>query len=71
MKDDVCKNCHYWQDFDNRVEACISDATSNRERNELELRPCGYSPPPTVRSRVYIYTDGDYHCSSFKETVGK
>jgi hypothetical protein len=62
---EVCGNCKYWQDFSDRVVACISGAKSNTERDRIELRVCRFNPPPTVQSRVYLYTDDEYSCSAF------
>ena len=61
-----CGNCTHWQDFEDRVSACISKGHSNTARNLIELRCCKYDPPPQVdvtwRS---IYTDEYYVCSGF------
>ena len=63
--EEVCYNCKFWKSIDNRITACISDTTSNTERDRIELRVCRFNPPPTIQSRVCIYTDDHYSCSSF------
>lgn len=65
MNEEICKHCKYWQNYKDRFTACISGKTSNTERNRIELRSCDFNPPPTIQSRVRIYTDEDYSCSEF------
>ncbi len=61
----TCENCTWWQDYEKRVWAIISDFTSDRAGNHVELRLCKYLPPPTVVDNNTIYTDKDYCCSEF------
>ena len=62
-----CENCAFWQDYEDRVFANISQARSNMVRNTIELRPCKYVPPPTVQSDARRYTDKDFACSGWKQ----
>jgi hypothetical protein len=60
-----CKECIFWQDYSDRVTACISAARSNMVRNRIELRRCSNIPPPAVADVSSIYTDEDFSCSGF------
>lgn len=63
-----CKTCKYWQDWSDRVFACVSGVQTNFERNRVELRKCRYVPPPTIESTVIgIYTDENYSCSQYSK----
>ena len=62
-----CENCAFWQDYEDRVFANISQARSNMDRNTIELRRCKYVPPPTVQSAALRYTDKDFACSGWKQ----
>ena len=61
----TCENCGHWQDWRNRVYACVAGVNSNMVRNRLELRLCKFNPHPTQDSYVPIYTDKDYYCSQW------
>ena len=67
----TCETCKFWQDWSDRVIACISKQTSNYERNRIELRVCRFNPPPTVQSRVWLYTDSNYSCSAHVQADAK
>ena len=68
MKDDEkCEFCKYWEDYTDRVWACIYGFKSDRIRNLIELRRCKYNPPPPTMESIHSYhTNKDYYCSAFK-----
>ena len=66
-----CRNCTWWQDYTNRVYACISKGHSSMARNMIQLRACKFIPHPSSSLVVEeIYTDETYCCGEFRE-VGK
>jgi len=60
----ICKHCIWWQEFHDRVHACISSRPGNiGTRGKLELRKCRNTPPPSVEV-VDVYTDENFSCGS-------
>ena len=62
---EVCGNCKFWRDYNDRVYANISRTKGNTGRGTIELRVCKYNPPPTISQSSWVHTDEDYTCSGF------
>ena len=63
-----CENCFWWQDYEERVWARISDFKGKRCRSVVELRLCKYLVPPSVNDITVVYTDSNYCCGEFLKT---
>ena len=61
----TCENCGYWQEWRDRVYACVVGVNSNMVRNRLELLRCRFNPHPTQDSYTSIHTDKVYYCSQW------
>ena len=69
LVDRLCANCHYWQDYSERVWALIEGKTKNSHRGD-ELRVCRYRPAPGADNVKRFYTSGDWSCSEFRRLSG-
>ena len=63
-----CEICYFWQNYERRVWARISEFDTDRGRNIVELRVCGFIPAPQINAdNPIIYTDPNYICGSYLE----
>ena len=68
-KHGTCSNCRYWQDFSDRVFAHVHGVRTSFSGNRIELRRCGFRPPPGVEATSSVYTDEKYTCSAYTSTL--
>jgi hypothetical protein len=62
-----CETCIFWQDFEQRVWARISNTRGDKTRGLIELRLCTWKAHPSISLVEHeVYTDKEFSCNEYR-----